>query len=69
MPSLPGDEAQHDSWHTLDALEEELLALGRMPRQGEQSWEPEQWSRYASIVTALVARLAASDASRFTDLP
>jgi hypothetical protein len=39
-------------------LEQQLLALGPMPRRGDAAWSSEQWERYARIVRQLAALLS-----------
>jgi hypothetical protein len=44
----------------VNALEQQLLDLGPLPRRGEASWTSQQWDRYARIVAALAERLVAA---------
>jgi hypothetical protein len=49
---------QHDSDSSIDDFEQQLLALGTMPRRDEEPWDAAQWERYVGIVRELVALLS-----------
>jgi hypothetical protein len=51
-------EPQPDTHSSSTDLEQQLLALGTLPRRDEESWDAAHWERYASIVRALIAQLS-----------
>lgn len=53
-------ERQLLAHHRIAELEQQLLALGSMPRIDEELWNADQWARYAVIVRELRARLSSS---------
>jgi hypothetical protein len=54
----PADHSQCLSLSSVELLEQQLLALGPLPRRGEHRWDAAQWARYADIVRALVVELS-----------
>ena len=52
------DDRQYIKFSSVELLEQQLLALGPLPRRGEQRWEAAQWARYADIVRELVAEIS-----------
>lgn len=51
------EDRPYDEFVSLDEIEQQLLALGPMPRQGEGSWDSMQWAQYHSLVRNLVVEL------------
>lgn len=39
-------------------VEQQLLALGPLPSRDDQTWDADQWARYADLVCELSTRLS-----------
>jgi hypothetical protein len=69
MSLSPAEDQRYYDHVSIDELEQQLLALGPMPRRGAEPWDPTHWSRYAEVVRTLVAQITWSSSDQEESAP